>query len=127
MSTNELEKQFFDIFGIEPKSVKRTLKLAMPGYDESDLPEDLKQFISSQAQVYRVYPQITDHILLELICICSQYGFCPSARNIEDLKLKVLKRLLELKKSLKNNYEHQGCHNAFTRKVRTLFKGGNNG
>ena len=44
--TTEIERTFFDTFEIKPKSVKRTLKLAMQGYDESDLPEDLKQFIS---------------------------------------------------------------------------------
>ena len=65
--TTEIEKQFFNTFGIEPKSVKRTLELAMQGYDENDLPEDLRQFISSQAQVYHVYPEITDRILLELM------------------------------------------------------------
>lgn len=100
--TTELEKQFFDTFGIEPKPLFSTRN----GYTDDAY----------------YYPQITDHILLELICICSQYGFCPTARNIKDLKPKVFKRLLKIKKNLKNNYEHQGCHNAFTRKVQALFK-----
>ena len=73
--TTEIERTFFDTFEIKPKSVKRTLKLAAQGYDESDLPEDLKQFISSQAQVYNVYPQITDRILLELICILGNTSY----------------------------------------------------
>ena len=42
--TTEIERTFFDTFEIKPKSVKRTLKLAAQGYDESDLPEDLMQF-----------------------------------------------------------------------------------
>ena len=49
--TNELEKQFFDTFGIEPKPIYSGSKLYNPfvtGYD---------------------YPTITDHILLELIRI----------------------------------------------------------
>ena len=53
--TNELEKTFFNTFGIEPKCVKRTLKLAMPEYNENDLPKDLMQFMSSQTQVYHIY------------------------------------------------------------------------
>lgn len=95
--TSKLEKIFFDTFGIEPKSVKRTLELAMPGYDESDLPEDLRQFISSQAQIYHVYPQITDRILLELICIVLNayeklevYTEC----TVEKVKEKTLKQLI---------------------------------
>ena len=114
--TNELEKQFFDAFSIEPKSVKRTLKLAMSGYDESDLPEDLRQFISSQAQVYHVYPEITDHILLELICICNSTYingytnyFMATGKTKEELKEEILKKCITLSKDIK----HQ---------VLTLFK-----
>lgn len=102
--TNELEKTFFDTFGIEPKSVKRTLKLTMQGYNESDLPEDLKQFIRSQTLVYNVYPQITDHILLELICklsgvCCPQFAF---ERGVEELKWDILKRCIHYNKELKH-------------------------
>lgn len=107
MATN-LEKQFFDTFGIEPKETPSR---------EYDSDGEICSY-------YVEYPQITDRILLELICICSRYGFCPTARNIKDLKLKVLKRLFKLKKNLKNNYEHQGYHNTFVRKVRTLFEEG---
>ena len=101
--TTEIEKQFFDTFGIEPKSVKRTLKLAMQGYDENDLPEDLRQFISSQAQVYHVYPEITDRILLELICelsgvCCPYFAF---KRSISELKETVLKLCMAYKDLLK--------------------------
>ena len=107
--TNEIEKQFFDTFEIEPKSVKRTLKLAMQGYDESDLPEDLKQFISSQAQVYNVYPQITDRILLELICICNSTYingytnyFMATGKTKEELKEEILKKCITLSKDIKH-------------------------
>ena len=110
----EIEKQFFETFGIEPKSVKRTLKLAMPGYDESDLPEDLRQFISSQAQVYHVYPQITDHILLELICIVlNAYEKLEvyTEYTVEKLKEKTLKQLILAQDDVYSQ-------------VRTLFKEG---
>ena len=120
--TNELERTFFDTFEIEPKSVKRTLKLAMQGYDESDLPEDLKQFISSQAQVYNVYPQITDRILLELICIINQMDlyfydelYYFMAFNYKDLKEEVIskcKRLADknaLSEVTGEHIKHQVC------------------
>ena len=123
---NELEKQFFDTFGIEPKSVKRTLKLAMQGYDENDLPEDLKQFISSQAQVYNVYPQITDRTLLQLICILNQidldfYGEDDyfTTINYEGLKKEVIAKCKRL--ADKNAYsEFTGEH--IKAQVQTLFK-----
>ena len=113
--TNELEKQFFDTFGIEPKSIKRTLKLAMQGYDESDLPEDLKQFIRSQTQVYNVYPQISDHILLELLVIMTRYAdIIDGFDSVQELKEFVLKELMY-------SLTQPEC-NIVKRQVRTLFE-----
>ena len=68
--TNELEKQFFDKFGIEKKELK---------YPDN----------------FTYYPKITDHILLELIIIlgsiCTVFD-----KNVDDLKENVLKNLIEL-------------------------------
>ena len=89
--TNELEKTFFDTFGIEPKCVRRTLKLAMPEYNENDLPKDLMQFMSSQTQVYHIYPEITDRILLELIFLQPLSIEFKYPRNIEELKNTLLR------------------------------------
>ena len=122
--TTEIERTFFDTFEIKPKSVKRTLKLAMQGYSESDLPEDLKQFISSQAQVYNVYHQITDHILLELICILSEWKqYCISyyvidAVNINTLKSDILRDCI----CMLHWYEFNKCSKDIKQKVQTLFK-----
>ena len=124
--TTEIEKQFFNTFGIEPKSVKRTLELAMQGYDENDLPEDLRQFINSQAQVYHVYPEITDRILLELICILSEWrtyldsSYTIKANNTLHLKQDILKDFLELFKW----YEFKKCEKGIKQQVRTLFEEG---
>ena len=106
--TTEIEKQFFDAFGIEPISCKDN-KNCTGTLDCTECPK-------------AIYPQISDHVLLQLICICSPYGFCLASENIKDLKLNVLKRLCELKESLKNNYEYRGYYNAFVRNVQTLFK-----
>ena len=138
--TNEIEKQFFDTFGIECNiSYHQQFNCAQipRGLEVYKEREELEK--EGAIKIWHRmlnprpandciywgeyhYPEITDYILLELICICSKYGFCPTARNVKDLKLKVLKRLFKLKNNLKNNYEHQGCHNAFVRKVRTLFE-----
>lgn len=108
--TTDLEKQFFDTFGIEPK-----LDCKRCGAKNFALGQ------CAEVDCEKTYPLITDRILLEMICICSQYGFCPTARIVKALKSKIFKRLFQLKKNLKNNYEHQGYHNTFVRKVRTLF------
>ena len=116
--TSEIEEKFFQCFGIKPKCVKRTLKLAMHGYDENDLPEDLRQFISSQAQVYHVYPEITDRILLELICILASNpirilfeSMLSGIKEVELLKNSILLTCIANKDTIK----HQ---------VRTLFEEG---
>ena len=119
--TNELEKTFFYTFGIEPKCVKRTLKLAMPEYNENDLPEDLRQFISSQARVYRVYPQITDRILLELIFLQPLSIEFKYPRNIEELKNTLLEYYIE-KLSL---FAEPSEAEIFKQQVRTLFEESN--
>lgn len=98
--TSEIEEKFFQCFGIEPKCVRRTLKLAMHGYDENDLPEDLRQFISSQAQVYHVYPEITDRILLHLLCILNNYGNIISSNNIKKLEDEILIKTITLSKDI---------------------------
>ena len=57
--TTDLEKQFFDTFGIEPRQWYK-ISMGKKGnfYNEPS---------------HKSYPQITDRILLELICILSKY------------------------------------------------------
>lgn len=65
---NEIEKQFFETFGVEP----------VPIY-------------SKLWHIRDKYPQITDHILLELICIAHTSPVITfTSRNIWDLKEEVL-------------------------------------
>ena len=92
--TTELEKQFFDTFGIEPE----------PIYSELWADELVKY----------EYPQITDRILLELICILNNtLGFNT---DIEKLKTKTLNYCLSTfyKKGIINDY--------FKQQVQALFK-----
>jgi hypothetical protein len=94
--TNELEKQFFDTFGIEPKPLFSTRN----GYTKD----------------HYIYPQITDRILLELICMLTRfYGelVLEQCLDVNDLKEQVLN--IFIRTSYKDNFKHQ---------VRTLFEEG---
>ena len=114
---NELEKQFFQCFGIEArqKCAKPLLKNTggfckayknCVGCDYNDL----------------IYPQITDRILLELICIINQMDlyfydelYYFTAFNYKDLKEEVIskcKRLADknaLSEVTGEHIKHQVC------------------
>lgn len=62
--TNELEKTFFDTFGIEGNK-KQESELVAIGKNIRGLKRVEKPFYD--------YPQITDHILLELLVIMTRY------------------------------------------------------
>ncbi|MBR6551977.1 MAG: hypothetical protein IKT89_03955 [Clostridia bacterium] len=96
--TNKLEKQFFDTFGIEPKL--KTFAIKQDEQGELTYPP-----------IYE-YPQITDRILLELICIVSERRILPSC-NVNGLKEYVLKELCTM--IMSEEAKHQ---------VRTLFEEG---
>ena len=93
--TDELTKTFFDTFGIKEK--------------ELEYPDN-----------FTYYPEITDRILLELICILNNYGkndtWAISVENLKDCILmnciKVIKEK-DLKEMSLNNFKQQ---------VRTLFE-----
>ena len=81
--TNDLEKQFFSTFGIEPncKFVK---------YCDD----------CTKCGCYH-YPRITPEILLELICILNPYCY-PSGKNIQHLKESVLEWCIKYKDDIKH-------------------------
>ena len=62
--TNELEKQFFQCFGIEPKIKQQCYHLCNKDLNCKECDEATK-----------IYPQITDSILLELICILGNTSY----------------------------------------------------
>lgn len=88
--TTDLEKQFFDVFEIEPRKVKicRNINHCPKKYKLCN--DDCKHW-----QVVRTdYPQITDRILLELICIVLntfQTFEVYRIMDIDSLKEKILK------------------------------------
>ena len=98
--TNELEKQFFDTFGIEPKL--KTFAIKRDEQGELTYPP-----------IYE-YPQITDRILLQLICIVLntfQTFEVYRIMDIDSLKEKILKLLMLAKVEVYSQ-------------VRTLFEEG---
>ena len=129
--TTEIEKQFFNTFGIEPDMCIH----AKYGYES---PEGTWYFCnknrdrcwtypsSSTTCKYREtsYPEITDRILLELICILSEWrtyldsSYTIKANNTLHLKQDILKDFLELFKW----YEFKKCEKGIKQQVRTLFE-----
>ena len=130
---NELEKKFFDTFGIEPSNM---CKYAKYGYEGTEgtwyfCAKNQKECWTYPSDTgckdkMTSYPEITDRILLNLICIANQYEYYSISTNIKNIQAQTLRILLKAKKYLKDTYSHQGCHNSLVRKVRKIFKGDNN-
>lgn len=101
--TTELEKQFFDTFGIEPRKVKicRNINHCPKKYKLCD--DDCKHW-----QVVRTdYPQITDTHYLQLICYLSSVC-CPHfafERDISELKEIILKFCIHYKDQLEKSVQ----------------------
>lgn len=109
--TNELEKMFFDTFGIEPIGCNDN-KNCTGALDCTQCPN-------------AKYPQITDRMLLELICIKNKELISivqVRGNNLEELKSYILQTWahwytyyssLPVHKERADNFKHQ---------VRTLFE-----
>ena len=109
--TNELEKQFFQCFGIEPNCETRDEYHKHECYGMVDCDECASA----------IYPQITDRILLGIIAkimwsySCTQNDFdAYEVHTVDNLKEAVLKHAIELSKN--DAYVYWG--------VRTLFEEG---
>jgi hypothetical protein len=86
MTTN-IERQFFDTFGIEPKEkVNQTFNGA-----------------EFKVETIKEYPQITDRILLELICIANHNGVYVNLEgpNIETIKNHLLEYFIFFRRDVK--------------------------
>lgn len=108
--TNELEKQFFDTFGIKPDITSC--------YHHCE--KDLNCKECNEAKV--IYPQITDSILLNLICIATASEITVEfkrIKNVEHLKEVVLNYCIR-------RYGYCLHKDNFKQRVRTLFEGSNN-
>ena len=128
--TNEIEKQFFFFFLIEPKfkGYSNTEELSTCGVipcgnikyfntiEEMDKANYWCFNMWELDEEDKDYPQITDHILLELICITHTSPVITFvSRDVKSLKEEVLMVLCNWVSS--RNIKQQ---------VQAIFKGGNN-
>ena len=112
--TNELEKRFFDTFGIEPE-----YKTCIFKYCKNKKEYDCE---NCGDRIWH-YPQITDRILLNLICIANQYENYSETTNIENIQARTLRILLRAEKFYdKNCYGSDRQYKKLIKQVRILFK-----
>lgn len=131
--TTELEEQFFKVFGIEPifrYFVQSELPVVgtdhcRPTYDLTK--EQFKNFALSRAKGYKlveivkIYPEITDRRLLEMICILQRFRDITFNNlyfeKIEDLKNEVLSQIYKCKLKIHEFNAEQLKH-----QIQQLFK-----
>lgn len=115
--TTDLEKQFFDTFGIKPREFKSCDVGTFCPY-EGQLCDDTCPYY----RTYKVdYPEITDRILLELICIATASEITvefKGIKNVEHLKEVVLNYCIE-------RYGYCLHKDKFKHQVQALFKENN--
>ena len=114
--TNELEKQFFRCFGIEPKYYCDN-DYVFEAMLEDECTDGNMEKCKTCKKVGKTYPQITDRILLELLVIMTRYtDIIDGFDNVQELKEFVLKDLMY-------SLTQPEC-NIVKQQVRTLFEEG---
>ena len=104
--TNELEKTFFDTFGIEPKTIIEPRYSLNTEYYEEKIEK---------------YPRITDSILLELICLNNIYLWETHASTVNELRNVLLNKYIEYVNLMADENEKQ----EYINQVQSLFKENN--
>ena len=128
--TNELEKKFFDTFGIEQSNM---CKYAKYGYEGTEgtwyfCAKNQKECWTYPSDTgckdkMTSYPEITDRRLLNLICIANEYLDYPTSTNIKNIQARTLRILLRAEKFYdKNHYGSNRQYKKLVKRVRKLFK-----
>ena len=115
--TNELEKQFFDTFKIEPKYYCGS-EYIFEAMLENECTDGNLEKCKTCEKVGRTYPQISDSILLKLICIATASEITvefKGIKNVEHLKEVVLNYCIK-------RYNYCLHKDKFKQQVQTLFK-----
>ena len=111
--TTEIEKQFFDVFGIEPEEEKFCLwECKEPSLEHVPCDKECKY---QRHNIY--YPEITDRHYLELICVLTKSkAMLPiiCSENSQDLKDEILWNLIKTYTQFKKEIKHQ---------VQAIFEG----
>ena len=108
--TDELTKTFFATFGIEPE-YKTCIFKYCPYKKEYDCE-------NCDDRIWH-YPEITDHILLELILINMHYeDLFGHPTNIQELKDNTLKQLIETYNKFSTCVTYDGEYQRTARKIK---------
>lgn len=116
---SEIEKQFFDTFGIKPK--RQCYYWDCPystGEIEKDTPINQRDCANCTNPDKEVYPQITDHILLELICLNDIYLWLVHLNTVDELKNILLGKYIEHVNLMADENEKQ----EYIHQVQAIFK-----
>ena len=126
--TNELEKQFFDTFEIKPNNM---CKYAKYGYDGTEGIWYLCNKTQEECWTYpsdttckdkmTSYPEITDRILLELICILGNTSYFLITGDGLPIDVDVLKKSVLHSLTLQAKVDK---NKVLKYQVRTLFEEG---
>ena len=103
--TTEIEKTFFNTFGIEPKTIIEPRYSLNTEYYEEKIEK---------------YPQITNRILLELICLNNIYLWETHTSTVNELKNILLNKYVEHVNLMADENEKQ----EYINQVRALFEKG---
>lgn len=114
MTTN-IEKQFFEIFGIEPKYDRMLCDNDYQCNGECNKCEH-----QEDDNKHKFYPQISDRILLELICILRD-SYLVTGENIDVLKERALRACIRFQDDLATTNQ------TVKQQVQALFKEGQDG
>ena len=92
--TSQLQKQFYNTFGIKQRDYTQCTSMGCKYVYKN----------CNNCQFYNVYkvdyPQITDRILLHLLCILNNYGDTISSNNIKKLEDEILIKTITLSKDI---------------------------
>lgn len=133
--TNELEKQFFDTFGIEPKLNSPCEQLLQNKYCNENRGSRDTFFdpfpycvgFENCAKDYKarvwVYPKIIDRILLKLICLCPDLDEVFFT-DIGQLKETLLTSYINTYKYYTEVERLSDCEKELKQQVQSLFKEG---
>lgn len=119
--TTDLEKKFFEKFGIEPKlTCYDLIRLkedtnekfggrCLANWQGETKEETIRRFSPKGWKVLEckdvyTYPQIKDTHYLELICILNPYSY-PSGKNIQHLKEGVLEWCIKFENDIKQQVQ----------------------
>ena len=130
--TNELEKKFFNAFEIKPKYTYLVTDMfyTSDSHSYEVTKNDLIKYFGDKncgrykvMEVHKTYPQITDRILLNLICIANEYENYSETTNIENIQARTLRILLRAEKFYdKNHYGSDRQYKKLVKRVRALFE-----